>query len=281
MASPKGHWIRGKQVALERIPKARFSFTPWGQMIEHIFRAVLPQNDPEFDICVTDKVRPQAVALFRALVKRLSADGIRVSAEKQHSEVKTVLTGLGSRVELAIKERLCIQRLLPEGESYSKKMVWVPTGILRVTVEAHGWDLFHVNDVKKLGTTSRQAAAVRDGVVEALRYVAEIEAQKERERLAEWDEFQRREKEKKRRSDLLAQAEAWCRPRMVNEYLDALERHAVEKGEQSAEFRSWLEWARSVAGTVHLDARAEPTRLPAPTTFSDSDFWAGFWTGRR
>jgi len=48
--------------------------------------------------------------------RHLADDGIRVSAEKQHWEVKTFLTGLGSRVELAIKERLRIQRLLPERE---------------------------------------------------------------------------------------------------------------------------------------------------------------------
>jgi hypothetical protein len=157
-----------------------------------------------------------------------------------------------------------------------------PTGILRVTEtrdhltsgRCGARRRLHVVDVEQIPPVSLD-------VVAALRYVAEVEAKKERERLAEWDEFQRREKEKNRRSELLAQAEAWCRPRMVDEYLDALERHAAEKGEQSNEFRSWLEWARSVAGTVHLDARAEPTRLPAPTTFRDSDFWAGFWTGRR
>lgn len=274
---------KGEAVNLSDVPKSAFSFGPRGKFTTHHFSCVVPRNDPNFDICVTDDLRPKAVALFRGLVAALEEAGVATTTRKiGEYDVRTVMTGPRSQVEFALREQMRMQRLLPDPNErlQQRKVVWVPCGQLRAIVMGHGHAHAMIDDVAKLGALKAQVEAVREAVFTGLQRVVEFEEVAERRRQAERAERERRELEARKRSDLITAAEHWRRGRVVHEFLDAYEKQERENGGPTEELNAWFSWARGVADEPpSTDAQARTTAALLPC--ASSGFWAGYWARRR
>lgn len=143
-----------------------------------------------------------------------------------------------------------------------------PTGILKIT--AGHWPSRSWKDTERT-TLEKRLGEVIAGIYKLaldIRTRNEVEAKRQEERRIATEQYvflvQRYEDELSKFKDLEFGAENWKKANQLREYIDAVERHAIENGGLTPEKVTWLEWARAKADWIDPLISVSDPILDAP-----------------
>jgi hypothetical protein len=202
----------------------------------------------------------RALALLNAIVRQLEARGYRVSHDNEAGRV--VLDGNPGRVEIRIAERLeARKRLEREGLREREVEYRVPTGQLRVFVEADLGSLREISDRVKPSGGPLASARLEDRLPEVFQVIYRqtvqarirkrqndaMHAEWEAERAREQAEEERQAQEQRRRERLLEEVRAWQKAVAIRTYVREAE--AASGGSRSGR-PEWVAWALAYADEI-------------------------------
>jgi hypothetical protein len=185
----------------------------------------------------------RALCFMDAFIKLLRAIGHEVRVD-----TKTYAIIENEKTEISLKEKLK-KVLIITGTSYLKKVDYSPSGILSLRIREGFDNIIEFKDGRLLieKQLAKIIAKMEIKVKERKKRKLEIERywtkQREKERIRLEIE-KRKERELSDFKELIKEALRWSQTKLLRNYIDETEAKALASDTFSAEFTTWLLWAR-------------------------------------